>query len=210
MKTLIFDFDGTIADSFDTVLSVSNRLAAEFGYPPTHRDDAKHLKDLSSREILRQSGVPFFKLPFLLRRLRAELQREVWQLEPIPGIADALLALKCQGNHLGIVTSNSCENVTAFLTFHKMVELFDFVDSGLTLFGKGKVIRRVVNRHRLDPATVIYVGDETRDIEAARNVQVLVIAVSWGFNSDRALAAHHPNFLVHKPDELVKLVASMK
>ncbi|MGA7934742.1 MAG: HAD hydrolase-like protein, partial [Kovacikia sp.] len=34
MKKIIFDFDGTIADSFDVVLNISNRLAREFGYPP--------------------------------------------------------------------------------------------------------------------------------------------------------------------------------
>lgn len=207
MKILIFDFDGTIADSFDLVLAISNRLAEEFGYPQTCPEDVNHLKNLSSREIFRRSGVSFLRLPFLLRRLRIELNREIRQLQPIPGIQEALWALKRQGNRLGIVTSNSRENVIAFLETQNLLELFDFVDSGLTLFGKSRVIKRTLRQYRLDPTTVIYVGDETRDIEAARRTGVQAVAVTWGFNSSRALGAEYPDFLIHSPAELVKVAA---
>lgn len=206
MKVIIFDFDGTIADSFDAVLTISNRLSTEFGYPPTAPEDVKRLKELSSREILRQSKVPFWRLPFLLRRLRWELNHEISRLQPIPGIKEALVELKQQGHQLGIVTSNSCENVTAFLTAQGMDTLFDFIGSGLTLFGKGRIIRQMIDRHNLHLATVIYVGDETRDIEAARKIQIPVIAVSWGFNSSQVLAEQHPDFLIQSPHELVRVV----
>lgn len=201
-RVIIFDFDGTIADSFDAVLSISNRLADEFGYPPTPLEDISALKNLSSREILRRSKVPFFKLPFLLRRLRSELNREIARLKPIPGIKDALLELRHQGHSLGIVTSNSRQNVIAFLEAQDMRELFDFVDSGLTLFGKGRIIQQILRQKHVDPDTAIYVGDETRDVEAARKIGIKVIAVCWGFNSCEVLAAQKPDFLIHKPAEL--------
>ena len=207
VKIIIFDFDGTIADSFDTVLAISNRLAAEFGYPITSLEDANALKNLSSREILKQSNVPFFKLPFLLRRLRVELNREIARLQPIPGIKEALLELKQQGHHLGIVTSNSKENVIAFLDAQNMRDLFDFIDSGLTIFGKGRIIQQILRQKQIDPATAIYVGDETRDVEAARKIGIKVIAVCWGFNSCTVLAAQKPDSLVHKPAELALAAA---
>src|SRR5579883_1406424 len=125
VKVIIFDFDGTIADSFEAVLTISNRLAVEFGYPPTPRSAVDELKNLSSREILRRSRVPLFKVPFLMRRLRIELKREIAHLQPIPGIKEALLELKRQGHHLGIVTSNSRQNVVAFLNAQGMKDLFD-------------------------------------------------------------------------------------
>ncbi|MGI0489589.1 HAD-IA family hydrolase [Pantanalinema rosaneae CENA516] len=206
MKVLIFDFDGTIADSFDTVLTIANRLAHEFGYPFTPPETAKHLKHLSSREIVRQSQVAFWQIPFLLKRLRSELHHEIQYLHPIPGMAAALQEIHQQGHHLGIVTSNSQENVAAFLDTHGLSELFDFIGSGLTVFGKGRVIQAALRQYQLDPATVIYVGDETRDIEAAKKIGIPVIAVSWGFNSAQALAKHYPNLLIHHPEELVKAV----
>lgn len=206
VKVIIFDFDGTIADSFDAVFSISNRLAAEFGYPLTPLEDVNALKSLSSREILKRSKVPFFKLPFLLRRLRSELNREIARLKPIPGIKDALLELRHQGHHLGIVTSNSRQNVIAFLEAQEMRELFNFVDSGLTLFGKGRIIQKILRQKHIDPAIAIYVGDETRDVEAARKIGIKVIAVCWGFNSCEVLTAQKPDFLIHKPAELATVM----
>ncbi|MBW4583115.1 MAG: HAD hydrolase-like protein [Tildeniella nuda ZEHNDER 1965/U140] len=205
-RVIIFDFDGTIADSFDAVFSISNRLADEFGYPSTPLENVNALKNLSSREILRRSKVSFFKLPFLLRRLRSELNQEIARLKPIPGIKDALLELKHQGHHLGIVTSNSRQNVVAFLEAQDMRELFDFVDSGLTLFGKGRIIQQILRQKHIAPATAIYVGDETRDVEAARKIGIKVIAVCWGFNSCEVLAAQKPDFIIHKPAELATVM----
>ncbi len=209
MKVIIFDFDGTIADSFHTVLEISNRLATEFGYPVTPPEAIEQLKDSSSREILQRSGVPFFQVPLLLQRLRAEMQLQVEYLKPIAGMKVVLETLHQQGHCLGIVTSNSRENVIAFLQTQGLSELFDFVVSGLTLFGKGRMIRRVLRQQHLNAAIVLYVGDETRDIEAARQSQIRSIAVSWGFNSSEVLAAQHPDFLIHTPAELVEVVAQL-
>lgn len=204
MKVIIFDFDGTIADSFETVLHISNRLATEFGYPVAQADEIEHLKNLSSREIIKRAQISPLKLPFLLLRLRAELNREIGQLNLIPGMKAVLLQLKDEGNCLGIVTSNSCKNVNTFLQFQNLEGIFDFVDSGLALFGKGRVIQQILKRYHLNPETVIYVGDETRDIEAAHKIGIPVIAVTWGFNSSEALATENPEFLIDQPEQLLQ------
>lgn len=208
MKVIIFDFDGTIADSFEAVWKISNKLAAEFGYPVTQAGDISQLKNLSSKEVIKQSKLSPFKIPFLVRRLRKELRRELSDVQTFPGIEPVLRSLKQQGHRLGIVTSNSCENVTAFLTAQNLLDIFDFVESGLALFGKDKVIRRVVKRRRLNLADLIYVGDETRDIEAARKIGIQIISVTWGFNSSQALAAENPDFLIHQPEELLQAAGS--
>jgi phosphoglycolate phosphatase len=206
VKTIIFDFDGTIVDSFETVLRISNQLATEFGYPVARSEEIEQLKNLSSREIVRRAQISPFKLPFLLLRLRRELNQEIHHLEMISGMKATLLALKQQNNRLGIVTSNSRQNVNTFLQIQGLTGVFDFVDSGLALFGKGRVIQRILKKRNLNPADVIYVGDETRDIEAARKVNIKAISVSWGFNSSQALAAENPDFLIHQPQELLSAI----
>lgn len=205
-KTIIFDFDGTIADSFAAILRISNRLATEFGYPETRPEDVEQLKSLSSREIVRRSRVSPVKLPFLLRRLRRELQQEIGQLQPIPGMKTAIAQLYRQGYRLGIVTSNSQENVAAFLQAQELEHAFDFIGSGLAVFGKGRILQRILKQYQLNPAQVLYVGDETRDIEAARHTGIRIVAVGWGFNSPSALAAEHPDFLIQHPGELLAVV----
>ncbi|GAB4147072.1 MAG: HAD family hydrolase [Cyanobacteria bacterium J069] len=209
MKTILFDFDGTIADSFDAVLQITNRLALEFGYEPASPSEIKRLKNLSSREIIRQSNIPMFRLPLLLRRLKREMSQEINQLQPIVGIYAALLQLQQQGHRLGIVTSNTADNVAAFLRNHQMESLFDYIQPGVALFGKGRSIRRVARQHQLNPASIVYVGDETRDIEAAKAIAIPVIAVGWGFNSIAALSACNPDALVQQPGELVAAIARL-
>lgn len=209
-KVIIFDFDGTIADTLDAIVNISNRLAADFGYKQTSVAEIAQLKNLNSRQIIKHSGISIFKVPFLIRKVKGELNKEIQRLKPIPGIKEALIELNNQGNQLLIITSNSKENVILFLKENNMYELFSLIYSGATLFGKSKVINKILLQENLDFEEVIYVGDETRDIEAARKSQIKAIAVSWGFNSPEVLAEQNPDFLIHQPDELINVIASLQ
>lgn len=209
-KVIIFDFDGTIADTLDVIVSITNRLAVEFGYKPTSQEELAQIKNLTSRQIIKQSGISIFKLPFLIRIVKAELNKEIQRVKPIRGIREALSELKNQGNRLGIITSNSKENVIAVLETNGLQELFDFIYSEKTLFNKSKVINKFLKQENLNPEEVIYVGDETRDIEAARKSQIKAIAVSWGFNSAEVLAEQNPDFLIHQPNELTEVIGSLQ
>ncbi len=209
MSVVIFDFDGTIADTFETVLRISNRLSGEYGFLPKSWQEVQQLQNLGARQIIRQLKIPPFQIPRLLRRLRAELNQEINQLQAIQGMEDTLPTLHQQGHRLGIVTSNSCDNVLTFLKNHGLESLFEFVTSEMNLFGKGRAIRRVLHQQHLKTDRVIYVGDETRDIEAARKIGIRVIAVGWGFNSPEVLASFHPDALIYHPQELLKAVETL-
>lgn len=207
-KVIIFDFDGTIADTLDAIVKISNRLAADFGYKQTSLAEINYLKNLNSREIIKQSGISIFKVPFLVRKVKSELNKEIHCLKPIPGIKEALIEIKEQGEQLFIITSNSKENVILFLEKNNMQDLFNFIYSGATLFGKSKIINNILKQQNINYEQVTYVGDETRDIEAAKKSKIKAIAVSWGFNSKEVLAAQNPDFLIHQPDELINIIAS--
>jgi phosphoglycolate phosphatase len=205
-KVIIFDFDGTIADTVDALVSIANRLAVEFGYIQITPEQLAFLKNLTSREIIKYSGVSLIKIPFLVKKVKAELKNKIHELKPIPGIQEALIELQGEGYKLGIITSNSKDNVTAFLKINQLDNLFDFIYSGVTIFGKTTIINNVLRQKQLKPQAVIYVGDETRDIEASKKANIQVIAVTWGFNSPEALAKQNPNFLIHQPSELLEVI----
>lgn len=204
-KVIIFDFDGTIADTFDSILKIINRLSDEFGYKKVKEDDVDKLRDKKSQEILKNSGISMIELPFFIKRVKSELNKEIESLKPTKGIKDALLKLKKDGYKLVILTSNSKENVSKFLKKNNL-DLFDFIYSGSSIFGKSKVINSLLKKLSLRPEEVIYVGDETRDIEAAKKTNIKIIAVSWGFNSKQILKKQKPDFLISKPKELIKII----
>ncbi|AFZ37102.1 HAD-superfamily hydrolase, subfamily IA, variant 1 [Stanieria cyanosphaera PCC 7437] len=205
-KLVFFDFDGTIADSYQAIVKISNQLASEFGYKPVDEEEISLLKNLSSREIIQQSEISIFKIPFLIKRLQRELKKEISNLEPIHGIDLVLRQLKQHDYKLGIITSNAKENVVAFLEKHQLDNIFDFIYSGTTIFGKHRIINNIIKQYQIEPNQFIYVGDETRDIRAAKRSKVIAIAVTWGFNSAEILAHYQPDFLVTTPVELLSAI----
>jgi phosphoglycolate phosphatase len=205
-KVIIFDFDGTIADTVDALVSIANSLAVEFGYGQITPEEFVILKSLTSREIFKYSGIPLFKIPFLLKKVKRELKNKIPELKPIQGIPEALIELKDNGSRLGIITSNSKGNVKEFLKINNLDNLFEFVHPGVTIFGKTKIINNVLRQKQIKTQEVLYVGDETRDIEASKKANVKVCSVTWGFNSQEALIKENPDFLIHHPRELVEIV----
>ncbi|MEB3830974.1 HAD-IA family hydrolase [Phormidium sp. CCY1219] len=209
-KVVLFDFDGTLVDSLEAIVRITNRLSGEFGYQKATAEDVEALRNLNSMQIIKTAKVPLAKVPFLLQMVKLELNQEIQNLKPIAGIIDVLADLKSKGYPLGIVTSNSQDNVKTFLHNYDLHEVFSFVHSGSTLFGKSKVIKKFLRQEKFLPEEVIYVGDETRDIEAAKNTRVQVIAVSWGFNSKEVLVKHNPDFALDRPEELIAAIGHLQ
>jgi phosphoglycolate phosphatase len=207
VKVILFDFDGTIADTYQAIAKITNQLSTEFGYKALDQEELILIKNISSREIVKRSEISIFKLPFLVRRVRAELSKEIAELQPIKGIAQVLLKLKKQGYILGIVTSNNKENVNIFLAKNQLDHLFSYIYSSTAIFGKHRVLNQVIREHNIVQSDIIYVGDETRDIRSARKSLISVVAVSWGFNAAEILQEHQPDYLVAEPSELLEAIA---
>jgi phosphoglycolate phosphatase len=205
-KLVIFDFDGTLADTLGALMRISNRLAPEFGYLQIGDEQLANLKYLSSWEIIKLSKVALWKLPFLIRRVKEEFPKEVRNVKLFPGVIELLNTLKLQGYRLGIVSSNAEENIRSLLKQNQIEQLFDFVTTAST-FGKGRAIAKAIEQHNCAKSDAIYIGDEIRDIQAARSISIRIVAVGWGFNAPIALINKHPDLLITKPQALLNALA---
>ena len=206
MTVLIFDFDGTIADTLDTIVTITNRLAAHYGYPQTTPKRLKYLRTLSTGELLTQSHVPLFQVPFLMRRVRRELRHELENIQTFERLGDVLKTLADDGYTIMIASSNAPSTINPFLVRHGLDPVFSEVYGNIGLLGKARSLRRIMRRHRLIPDEILYVGDETRDIEAARCQGLAVAAVRSVFRDRPALEAQEPTLLVDTPEELYQPV----
>jgi phosphoglycolate phosphatase-like HAD superfamily hydrolase len=147
-------------------------------------------------------GIPTRKMRRLAKRGSEELHAVIHSIQPLPGMPEALRELQALGYALGIITSNNEVNVQIFLQSHGL-ELFKFVRCSSKLLGKARMIRSVIRREHVRAADILFVGDETRDIEAAKKVGIRIAAVTWGYNSRRSLEAMKPDFVFESPSELV-------
>lgn len=204
--SLIFDFDGTIADTLSAATDVYNRLADENGFRQVSPEELPRLRNLDVRGILEDLNISKRKVPFLLARGRRLLRDNIASIPLIDGMADILPVLRENAHYFGILTSNATENAEAFLEAHGLRDLFTFISSTSKLSGKHKHLRSIARTFSLNPAEMLYVGDEIRDVRAAKKAGIAMAAVTWGFNSKDSLAAESPLHLVDSSQELLDVI----
>ena len=204
-RSLIFDFDGTIADTLEETRRVFNQLAPDFGLREIEPGEVPALRHLSLKKLLRRCGIPKRHVPSLMVRGASLLRSRIAELPLIPGMGELLPALRERSDAFGILTSNDAANVDLFLRAHGLRELFTFISSTSKLTGKAKHLRAIRKTFSLPTADMLYIGDEIRDIRAARKVGIASAAVTWGFNSREALAAENPDFLIDSPENFLAL-----
>jgi phosphoglycolate phosphatase len=203
-KLVVWDFDGTLADSLPTAVAIFNRLAPEMGFRPL--DDLAAARGLSTRQLLRRQGISLWRLPRLVRKFHAAAAETADRLKLVAGLPEVLAALRTAGVRLGVLSSNREDNIRRCLRANGVEPLFAFVVGYPRLFGKAKALARILRAERLDRSEVLYVGDELRDVEAAKKAGVTAAAVTWGFHTAALLGAAGPDHLVSDAAELMRLV----
>lgn len=205
-KLVLFDFDGTIAASVRAGVTIYNKIAREYGFSEITADKIPALREKGARQVAKELGIPKLKIPMIASRLRKGLKLRIAKVKPMPGVKSILLSLKKRGCELGIVTSNSKTNVRTFLKKNKL-EIFDYIHAGTKIFHKATAIKKTVSHYHLKDREMIFVGDEIRDVIAARKNKMTVIAVTWGTNSRKGLERENADFVVDAPDELAAILS---
>ena len=197
---IIFDFDGTLADTFALGSQLINEYADQLGYKQI---DFAANKDKSARELIKMSGVRFWQIPGLIRFFRKKSVERAAEVNAFDGIPDLVCRLHDRGFHLGIITTNSAQTISIFLQKYGLTDLFTYIKPEISLFGKKRAIRRA-RRHL--KSEIIYIGDELRDIEACRAVNVPIISVSWGFNSTEILEKNNAGKVAANTEEVYNFI----
>ena len=204
-RLVIFDFDGTLADSAEWFVKSYNKLAGELGLRAVVEADLPMLRALTTREIMAFLKVPPWKLPRLSKRMREQAGIEADRIKLFPGIDTLLPALKERGVTLAIVSSNSEDNVRKVLG-PMNVACIDVLDCSASLLGKARKLRAVIKRCGVTPQQTLCIGDELRDIDAAREVGADAASVLWGYAAEAALVKHKPTHVLRSVGDIVTLL----
>lgn len=208
MSFLIFDFDGTLVDSYKCMVEKFTHLADEFKFKRIDPAKLPLMRDMGSMELLKYLEIPFYKIPLIIRAARRLLREVMPDLQAVDGLREVVRELHDTGCTLGIVTSNSAENVEFWLKQQGLRECFMYIESESRFFSKHRILKKIIKRYKVDAQKSWYIGDETRDIEAGKEAGVKTAAVTWGYNSEKALKRHHPDLIIHTPVELLSLHAA--
>jgi phosphoglycolate phosphatase-like HAD superfamily hydrolase len=202
MAAIIFDFDGTLADTFETVLHILGELMGHEG--PIDQAEVGRLRGMSMMKAAEELRIKPWRMPFMVMRGRRKMSKRIDAIQVVPGMPEVIKKLQNEGHQLFILSTNSVKNIEKFLVRHELIYAFARVYGNVGLLNKARIIKKVVKQNQLDPNETWYVGDEVRDIIGAKHADIRIMAVTWGYNTPAILKKHEPTTLVDTPADIIR------
>ncbi len=190
-RLAIFDSDGTLADTLPWMRSIFNELAEEHGFRRVEPRDYEQFRDLHGSALLRELGLPLWKLPRVVGSMRRRMAEHTGELSLFPGTGEVLHRLAAAGVRLAIVSSNSRANVERVLGVDNARLIAHFA-CGVSMLGKAARLRQMIRQSAVKRPQAIYIGDEIRDAEAAGKAGIAFGAVTWGQHRQEILCRQNP------------------
>ena len=204
-RLAIFDFDGTLADSFPLIIEMMNDVADRFAFRRVADGELDELRLCDAREIMRRLGVKRWKLPMIARYVRARLAVDVAKIGLFPGADEMLSRLSSEGVKLTVVSANGEDTIRTVLGARNTPMIQGFA-AGVSLFGKRSKLIRMAKLTGVARHETIVIGDETRDLDAARAAGMAFGAVSWGATRGHVLGARGADFVFERMEQVAPAV----
>ncbi|KKP24836.1 MAG: Haloacid dehalogenase superfamily, subfamily IA, variant 3 [candidate division TM6 bacterium GW2011_GWF2_28_16] len=212
ISTIIFDFDGTIADTLPLCIKCINTFAKEYNYAPSN--NIEYFRNKTLEDVIKNDlKLHFYQLPSYGEKLKKMISEQKESIKVFVAINDLITELS-KNYKIGIITSNNQEVVETVLEKSNIKNISFIFSSNdhstikKIIYGKSGVITSFLKKNNLNQDQVLYIGDEVRDIQACRKAGVKMAAVTWGYNSKELLEKEKPDYLVDKPLEILKILSN--
>ena len=202
MSLIIFDFDGVLADSLSDMLLFAQETCNELGIDHTvTQADLGNLEIMSFATFGIACGVPVELTGEFVHRCTNKFKEKKTPQAIFDGLPDVIRKLS-EENILSVVTGNTTENVSSFLSHHGLLDFFHSIHGVDNPGNKVEKIKKIKDHFDKGNELIFFIGDSLSDIHAAREANVISIAVSWGHQALEMLVRGKPDVIIHKPAEI--------
>lgn len=204
MKCVVFDFDGTLADSEGIMINIYDYFAKKNNRPKLTEEIKQQLRDGTTRQAIKWAGVRFWQIPGLLNIARVEYKKRSSKIKIFGGMEGVAKSLS-KDYDLYILSTNSEKTVRKILKkteFKPKVTIL----KGSSIFGKEKALKGLLKNSQYDPKASWMIGDEMRDIVAGNKAGLNTVGVTWGLQSEAGLNLARPDFIISKPRDILNIV----
>ncbi len=208
-KLIILDFDGTLADTFPWFVKNIRAVADKYGFKKIEDHEVEELRNFDAKHMLKYVGFPVLKLPAIAKHMRFLMSKEIEMINLFAGIPEMLDKLYHAGYTLAVVSTNSEHNVRSVLGKDLGAMITDF-ECGVSLFGKESKLRKISRKCKIPLSDTIYLADELRDIDSARNIGIDIGVVGWGYTNPQALKEKGSTFFFNSSEEIITLFVQSK
>ena len=214
-KVAIFDLDGTLTDTLESMAVAGNKTLEKVGLEPRSIDEYKYFAgdgaDTLVRRMLVASGDTECKLFDKAYNLyRREFAVDcTYKVNPYDGIMDMIKALKEKGLKLAVLSNKPHARVMEVV--YKFFEegTFDVVQGQVDGVNKKPDPQGAITISKIlgvDTTECIYVGDTDVDMKTGKSANMYTVGVLWGFREEEELRTNGADKIVSKPSEIVELV----
>ena len=203
-RLVIFDFDGTLADTLPWVLGAMDDVADRFKFRRVREGELDELRHCHAREVMRRLGIPRWKLPMIARYVRDRMAEDIDQIQMFPGAGEMIDQLADAGIKMAVVSANGEATIRRVLGAR--AQRITAVSAGVSLFGKRGKLVRMSRMAEVEAARTLVIGDEIRDLNAARSARMAFGAVAWGLTRPDALTVGDPDAVFHQMADIPKLL----
>ena len=221
MKLIAFDVDGTILDTLDSIIHVVNETLYANGFYKV--DDKEYIRKAlgyGSYYLIEQALIfpynHFYDKNVTKEVLEDYLKRYMDDdgslTKPYEGVVNLIKELKDEGYKV-IAYSNKPDSVLKPLMLEKFGNLFDEVlgqVEGQAPKPNPEALLNMLDKIGISKEEAIYIGDSDVDVQTAKNANMKMIAVTWGFRDREFLEKLNPEYIVDDTKELIEVIDSLK
>ena len=202
-ELLIFDFDGTLADTFPWLISIVNEIAKNHNYEPIKQEQLEEFRKVGTYKLIKKYKIPLWKIPVLGKEFKNRMEEDIHRISLFDGIASTINELANQGFTLALVSSNKEINVREVLG-SSISTLFSYFECDVPTFRKHTIFNKLLKASKTSAERTLCIGDEIRDLEAAKKSRIDFGAVAWGYSDITALQALSPAVVFENVNEIMR------
>ncbi len=213
IKACIFDLDGTLADTLDSLATVANGVLRDFGLRELPRENFKYYAGEGAtmlvRRCLKDAGDPELTL---LEKMD-QVYRERFNANPLylvrayEGMPETLRQLKEEGMFLGVCTNKPQE--AALKVIRTLFgDVFDEIvgqQEGLPRKPAPDGALLLASRFGVQPQECMYIGDTATDMQTGLGAGMFTVGALWGFRTREELEENHAQELAESPADLCRI-----
>ncbi len=217
IKLCIFDLDGTLTDTIDTIAHFVNTALAKFGYGSIEAQRYKLLVGDGAKNLIMRAletlGVEDNNheilnkvLPYYNEIYNADF---LYKTTVYNGIEELLNKLKSAGIKIAVLSNkphNTTERVLQGMFNNELFDIWFGARDGIALKPSPEGVYEIIETIGVTKEECLYIGDTMTDMQTGKNAGLFTIGVLWGFRDRQELEAAHADLIVEKPDEIADFI----
>ncbi len=215
MKAALFDMDGTITDSLESIAHTTNTVLREFGYPEIELERFKTIVgDGAETQIRRVMKIHGVSDEDIIQKVYARYLEEfeegcLYHVTPCKGVPELIEKMKARGMKIAVCSNKPHAKSVKVADAVYPAGTFDLVigqKEGIPKKPAPDMALMAAKEFGVEPSECLYLGDTNTDMKTGIGAGMFTIGVLWGFRDRAELEELHPDAIVTTPDEVEKFL----